>query len=115
LFKLKKKKQGGWIVSTELIVLMTCCMCAVIIACASFGAKLVGEWGDIGSAVGSLNQSYSTSGMAVYHANDPVHNANNPVARWAGSTYTDFQDFCDTGNTCGVVMCIPPTPEPPRP
>ncbi len=103
---LRKKKQGGFVVGTELIFLMTCLMCIAVIAWGSLGSKIVAEWGDIGTAIGSLNQTYTISGMAVYHVNDPVHNANNPVASWDGSSNTDYPDFCDEGCNCGIVMCI---------
>ena len=106
---LQSKKQGGFVVGTELIFLLTCMLCVAVISWGAFGAKVVAEWSDLGSAVGSLDQSYSTSGMAVFHANDPVHNANNPIASWAGSSFSDNSDFCDEGCDCGVNMCIPAT------
>ncbi len=105
MLKMRKKKQGGFVVGTELIFLLSCVLCVCVIAWGSFGAKVVGEWADLGGAIGSLNQSFTLTGMAVYHPNH-AHNANNPVASWAGSSYTDYQDFCDQGCTCGVVICI---------
>lgn len=110
----KEKKQGGFIVGTELVFCMTCMLCICVIAWGSFGTKVVAEWGDLGSAIGSLDQSYTVSGMAVYHVNDPVHDANNPIASWAGSSFSDNQDFCDEGCDCGIVMCIPGGEGPPH-
>ncbi len=103
---LQKKKQGGFVVGTELIFLISCILCIGVIAWGSVGSKIVAEWSDVASAIGSLDQSYAISGMAVYHVNDPLHAANNPIASWAGSSFTDNQDFCDAGCNCGVVMCI---------
>lgn len=103
----KKKQEDGFVVSVELLFLITSVLCVSVIAWGSVGAKIVAEWSDVGSAVGSLDQSYSVSGMAVFHANDPVHNANNPIAAWAGSSFRDNTDFCDEGCDCGVHMCIP--------
>lgn len=103
----KQKKQSGFVVGTELCIHLTCMLCLIIICWGAFGPKAVAEWSDIGSAIGSLDQSYTMSGMAVYHVNDPVHDANNPIATWAGSTFSDNDDFCDEGCDCGVVMCIP--------
>ncbi len=111
--RMKKKDQGGFVVGTELIFLLSCMLCVCVIAWGSFGAKVVGEWGDLGSAVGSLNQSFSLTGMAVFHPNH-AHNANNPVASWAGSSFTDSQDFCDQGCDCGVVICLAPVAEVPK-
>ncbi len=81
-------------------------LCVAIIVSSSVGSKLVAEWSDLGSAVGKLNQSYSSSGMAILHPNDPIHNANNPIASWTGNSFTDNTDFCDQGGDCGVVLCI---------
>lgn len=102
------KQQGGWIGSTELIVLMTCALCAVVICCAAFGSKAMGEWSDAGAAIGSLNQSYSLTGLEVGHPIDPVHPT--PVALWSGSSYVDTVDYCDVGG-CGIQVCVAPAPE----
>ena len=103
----KKQKQSGMSHSIELLFWCTCAICMAVIIWGSVGAKIVAEWSDVASAVGSLDQSYTISGMAVYHVNDPVHNANNPLASWNGQSFTDNTDFCDDGCDCGVVMCIP--------
>ncbi len=102
--RMKKKEQGGFVVGTELIFLLSCVLCVAVIAWGSFGAKVVGEWADLGGAIGSLNQSFTLTGMQVFH---PNHHANEPVATFAGSSYTDFQDFCDQRCNCGVVICVP--------
>jgi len=111
MLKMRKKRQGGFVVGTELIFLLSCVLCVAVIAWGSFGAKVVAEWGDIGAAVGSLNQSYTLTGMQVFH---PNHHANTPVASWSGSSYTDSQDFCDQGCNCGIEICVPPTAEVPK-
>ncbi len=101
-------RQAGFVVGTELMFLGVIC----IVGCISFTSymgKIIAEWSDIASAIGSLDQTYSTSGMQVFHANDPVHDANNPIASWAGSSFSDNTDFCDEGCDCGVVMCLPAT------
>ena len=105
------KPQAGFIVSAEIVFILTIMLCCVAIGWSSICAKLIGEIGDLGGAIGSLNQSYSLSGMAVGHPADPVHPAD--VAIWSGSSYVDTQDFCDQGGRCGVRMCIPPTSEGP--
>ncbi|MEP7008849.1 MAG: hypothetical protein ABJC13_00850 [Acidobacteriota bacterium] len=104
-----KKGQAGFIVSAEIIFILTIMICCVAIGWSSISAKIIGEIGDLGSAIGSLNQSYSMSGMAVGHPTDPVHPTD--IAFWRGSSFEDHQDFCDQGGTCGVRMCIPPAPE----
>lgn len=103
---LRQPRQGGFAVGAELLFLAACVLCLAVLAWGAVGAKVVAEWADLGAAVGSLDQGYSTSGMAVFHPNDPVHDGNNPVARWAGSAFADAPDFCDTP-ACdgGVVLC----------
>lgn len=103
------RRHNGFIVSLELIFIATCLLCVVVIGWAAAGSKIVAEYGDIGSAVGSLNQSFFTSGMAVAHPDDPVHPE--PLAVWNGSRFHDNPDFCDQGDACGVIVCIPPVPE----
>lgn len=111
----KFKGQAGFIQSLELVFLATIVLGVVVIGWTSFGAKLVGEMGDLGAAVGNLNQSYTVSGMAVGHPGDPRHPEN--IATTSGSSNVDFQDFCDNDPNCacGVQFCIPPTPEVPHP
>jgi len=115
--KLRKKlnSQSGFVQSLELVFLGTVVLSVVIIGWSSFGSKLIGEMSDLGSAVGSLNQSYTYTGMAVGHPGDARHPQD--VATTSGSTFTDTQDFCDNDPNCacGVRMCIPPTPEIPHP
>ena len=100
-------RQRGFVVSAELLFLAACVLCVVVIAFGAVGAKVVAEWADFGAAAGSLDQGYRAGGAAVFHPNDPVHDANNPIARWAGSAFADAPDFCDTP-ACdgGVVLCL---------
>jgi hypothetical protein len=109
MFEKLKKQDGFALISVEALFIMTCCLCVLVAICGSFGSKLIGEWGDLGAAIGSLNQSYTLTGIAVGHPNDPNHPTD--VAVWAGSSFTDTQDFCDQSATCGVRACQAPTPE----
>jgi hypothetical protein len=107
--KRKTQKQSGFVYTLEIIFIATCVMCMLVIGWAAIGAKVVAEMSDIGSAVGSLDQTYRTSGMLVGH-NGTTHPATpqGALAYWAGSGFNDNADFCDQGCDCGVVMCIPP-------
>lgn len=102
MLNVSKRKHNGFVASTDFIFLCTCILCIAVITWGAVGAKVVAEWGDLGSAVGSLDQSFGISGTAVFHAEDPVHNANNPIASWAGSSFSDSQDFCDENESCGI-------------
>lgn len=114
MFDFKQGRQSGWLVTTEAIFLMTCCLCAVVVVGVVLGAKLMGESADIASAIGSLNQSYAISGLQVGHPTSLVHPT--PLANWTGSSFLDEQDFCDTGDDCGLQLCVPPVaPDPEDP
>lgn len=101
-----RRRQQGFVVGAEMLILATCVICVAVIAWGAASTKVVAEWADFGSAVGSLDQGYKIRGMAVSHPNT-VHDANNPISRWAGSGVADTPDFCDTA-ACdgGIVMCV---------
>jgi hypothetical protein len=107
LFKFKRKKQGGFVLSVELCILIGMAFCMTVICATLVGTKVLGEYGDIGGAIGSLNQSYTITGIAVGHPNS-THPTN--LVSWAGSSYQDTVDFCDAEG-CGLQVCLPPTPE----
>ncbi len=113
--RIRRNRQGGFVISLELVFLCTIVVAAVLIGATSLAAKLTGEFADVGTAVGSLNQSYQFTGMAVGHPADPIHPID--IGRWAGSQNIDFLDFCDTDPNCacGVRMCIAPSVEFPHP
>ena len=102
-------KQAGSALAVEMFYLSSFMLCVAVLAWAPVAAKLVAEWSDVASAVGSLDQTYTHPCGLVYHANDPVHHANNPIAFQASSSFIDNADFCDEGCNCGVVICIPAT------
>jgi hypothetical protein len=94
------------------------CFCICFMAAGSLGSKILAEVGDVGSAVGSLNQSYTLTGAAV-HPNEPTApellgpGGGGAVTERAGSSFTDTADFCDQGPSCGIRTCIPAIPEAP--
>jgi hypothetical protein len=106
----KLKNQDGFAYLLDCLLVIICCFCVSIIAWGSLGSKVLGEVGDVGAMIGSLNQSYTLTGIAVGHPNDPNHPTD--VATWAGSSFTDTQDFCDQSSSCGVRACQAPTQEP---
>ncbi len=107
----RRLEQAGFVVGTDLIFLVSCMLCVAIVAWGSFGTKLIQEWGDQGDGVGELDQSYTATCGIVAHPNH-LHNANNPIAFQASSSFTDRGDFCDQGCSCGIVMCITGDVEP---
>jgi hypothetical protein len=105
------KRQDGFAYLLDCLLVIICCFCVSIIAWGSLGSKVLGEVGDVGAMIGSLNQSYTLTGIAVGHPNDPNHPTD--IAVWAGSSFVDTQDFCDQSSSCGVRACQAPTPEAP--
>ncbi len=103
-------KQSGYVISVELAFMLTVLICVLVICAGAFGPKVIAEWADIGGAIGAWNQSYTLTGVAVGHPNDPNHPTD--IATWSGSGYSDHPDFCDqTECTCGVRVCQAPSPE----
>ena len=99
-----RKSEKGYVNSVECLFLLTSMMCCSVIMAGSLGSKIIAEAGDIGSAISSLNQSFTMTGVAVGHPNDPNHPTD--IAVWSGASFTDLQDFCDQSATCGVRLCI---------
>jgi hypothetical protein len=107
--------EGGGLLTAEFILVVTICLCSVGAGWTSLYAKVSAELGDIGAAVGSLNQSFSSSGVAVI-SHSGTH-LGFDLWRWSGSTFLDQSDFCDCDPdcACGIVICIPGAPEPKKP
>ena len=102
--------QDGTVAQVEILFVMTCGLCIIIVCCGAFGPKIVGEWIDLKLALVSLDHSYSLTGVAVGHPNDPTHPTD--IASWAGSAFDDDAGFGNDA-TCGVRNCQAPTAEQP--
>lgn len=75
--------EAGFIVSSELVIVATVAVLAMIVGLSEVSMNLNSELEDVGSAFGSLNQSYH------------VHGACGHRAHVGGSCFTDHTDFCD--------------------
>ncbi len=74
---------AGFVVSTELVLIASILVIGMIVGLATVRDQVVQELGDIGLAIGQLNQSYSFSGVSGH------------TATTAGSSFVDQTDFCD--------------------
>lgn len=81
---------AGFVVSAELVLVATIAVLAMVVGLSEVALSVSNELEDVGAAFGSLNQSYQIKGIQG-------HNGYNTV----GSTYLDFEDFCD--NACTIV------------
>jgi Flp pilus assembly pilin Flp len=76
--------QRGFVISTELVLIATIMVIGLIAGLTTLRDQVVQELGDVASAIGAINQSYSFSGVTGHSSST------------AGSVYADLADFCDT-------------------
>ena len=75
--------EAGFIVSAELVIFATVAVLAMIVGLSEVSMNVNSELEDVGSAFGSLNQSYSVQGACGHRAHV------------GGSQFSDQTDFCD--------------------
>jgi len=79
-----RQDEAGFIVSAELVIIATILVIGLIVGIAEVAHGVNQELEDVGSAVGSMNQSYHLSGTRGHKA-------------WVrGSDFSDQPDFCDS-------------------
>lgn len=106
---MRKRKQGGFIVSVELLFIITFMILALVIGYSSLNDAVVNELVDTANAIDSLNQSFAYSGATSHSGSH------------SGASYTDGVDFCQTLDVVGVdgfdrcVALASPAPEVPVP
>ncbi|MGB1290854.1 MAG: hypothetical protein ACPG5Z_01920 [Pseudoalteromonas sp.] len=61
--KLGNKKQAGFVLTSELIVLSTTMVAALVIGLSTLRDSVTSELEDVAEAIGSLDQSYAFDGM----------------------------------------------------
>jgi type II secretory pathway pseudopilin PulG len=94
--------ENGFIVSSELILIATILVIALVVGLQTVRDAVLQELGDVGAAIGSISQDYSYGG-ATGHASTIY-----------GSTFTDETDFCETSpnaRNCLVVGVPSPMAE----
>lgn len=78
--------EAGFIVSSELILIATIGVLALVVGLSEVSSAVNQELEDVASAFGAVNQSYSFSGL------------NGHTGDHEGSQYRDGEDFCDGAN-----------------
>ncbi len=76
-------EEGGFVISTEAIVILTMLICATVVGWQAVRVAVVEELADIADAIAALDQSYSFAGFQGH------------AASCSGSFYSDNRDFCD--------------------
>lgn len=90
------KDEAGFVVSTELVLIATILVIGMVVGLATVRDAVVQELGDVALAIGSINQTYSYSGV------------NGCLSGTAGSVFQDEIDACAGDNTDTANQ--PPTP-----
>jgi Flp pilus assembly pilin Flp len=58
------RDDAGFIISAELVLIATILVIGLVVGLSSVSAGINSELNDVGSAFGSVNQSYSVSGLS---------------------------------------------------
>ena len=82
--------EAGFIVSAELVLISTIAVLGMVVGLSEVALNVNNELEDVGSAFGSLNQSYAVKGASGCQGT--AH----------GSQFHDNQDFCDNQ---GDIQC----------
>lgn len=104
--------EAGVMSSAELILMSTLLIIGSIVGLTTLRDQVVQEFGDLGLAVGMLNQSYSYDDVEVEITIDGTDH----TFTAAGSSYADLADFCEEAPTAGeapacISVNIAPTEE----
>ena len=106
LWKTFLNDDAGFIISAELILVATIVVLGLIVGLSEVQHAVVSELNDVADSVGSINQSFSYSGVASVKKGGKIK------AQLAGSFFNDQQDECDN-NQCSL-SCDPPSRESPK-
>ncbi len=98
---LQKKNQEGFIVSAELIFIVTILVIGLLVGWVAIRNAVVFELHDVAEAVGSLDQSYTFSG---------TNGQNGVVAVTSGSVFSDAADNATAGDT-NLPTVLAPAPD----
>ena len=85
--------ENGFVVSAELMLVMTLMFCAAAVGWGAVKDSLANELNDVSHAIGTVDQSYSITGLSKAKAVG-FH------AECSGFAYNDRQDDCD----CEIIV-----------
>jgi hypothetical protein len=89
----KKSRQGGFVVTVELLIVATVLVLGLIVGWAALRDSELAELSDVSESVGALNQGYNIASL--------INTAN--TASTAGSSFRDSQDTANVDGTSGKV------------
>lgn len=88
-----KKGQAGFVITVELLLIVTVLVMGMIAGWAKLRDQTVAELSDLGSAIGAIDQSYEIDGHTW-------SSTGTQIASFAGFTYVDGSDI-DSNTTVG--------------
>ncbi len=92
--------EAGFVVSAELVLIVTLIFTAVAVGMAVARDALVGEFNDISEMIGTVDQTYNVQGQSVADgAGNKAHGSNN------GMGFNDQGDLCDCKAVTAVEIC----------
>jgi hypothetical protein len=105
LLKRLWKEQDGFVITSELLLIVTILVIGLIVGMVAVRDAVVQELGDVAAAIGALDQSYQYNGVTSTCANG---------AFTSGGQFIDQPDACDAdpdNSTNAVRIDFAPTPE----
>ena len=89
--------EAGFIVSAELVLVASIAVLGMVVGLSEVAFNVNQELEDVGSAFGSINQSFHYNGTGGHKG------------KMSGSCFGDEWDYCD--DACDVTCDVPPTGE----
>ncbi len=110
------RDERAFVASTDLIFIAVIVLLGTIVGLTTFRDQVVQEFGDLATAIGRLNQSYSYDGCTYDASTLPVPLPTGTTAEVAGSSYVDQPDFCEVDDVAGdppagISVSLGPMPE----
>ena len=86
--------EAGFIISAELVIVATVAVLGMIVGLSEVSLNINNELEDVGSAIGSLNQSFTLQGTRGHQCHI------------GGSKFQDCRDFCDQSGDVVGDSCV---------
>ena len=103
--------EAGFIVSAELVLVATILVIGMVVGLSEIQHAVVQELGDVGDAIGRVNQSFGYTGFSAEKS--VLVGVGAQKSFTAGSIFADVSDDCDD-NQC-TLACDAPTAEGAKP
>ena len=92
--------ESGFILSAELVLVLTIGVIGVITGLAHIQLALVQELNDVAGAIGSIDQSFNFVGFKCCEGK----NTGKLTSATAGSQFVDSGDHCDCSSNCDLIV-----------